>query len=119
MIVGDLVKWILVNRRGKAFAGWSEEKIAATVFEAIRTGTLIYTADACGFTGVFIFFKLPEHKTAETGPILTTTREAVKQLAAYFYNQYPDWKLLIHDRKGGFSKVNDRKFIRRLFNRKI
>ena len=119
MLVGDLVKWILSNRRGRAFNGWSEEKIAIVVCKSIETGSLIYAVDDYkNFTGVFIFVKDVDTETAETGPLLTIKPGVLKQMAKHFYKEYPDWTLLAHSKKGGFVKDGN-KFLRKLIKRKI
>lgn len=118
MTVGELIKWILENKRGRAFKDWTQEQIVSAVCSSIETGSIIYTTENNQFTGVALFVKDIENKVAETGPVLTVTRSALPQIVAYFKQNYPDWTLQIHSRNGGYMKDSNR-FMQKILARKM
>ena len=119
MTVADVVKWVLKHRRGRAFKDMSVYEIRATIHFAVQSGGFIYTTDNHGhLTGLAVFVKDEETKTATTGPVLTITRDSIGAISKHFLDKYTDWHVRIHHRLGGISTRDGTKVLQRLSNRK-
>ena len=93
--IGDLVTWILKNKKGDAFKNYSEEKIVSLIYASFYDRCLAYTQDEITgeFTGVVCGIKTAYNKTVTIHDILTTKPGVVKQMMKKFNSLYPGYSL--------------------------
>lgn len=115
MKVSDLVKWIIKNRRGRAFQDWTANQLILSIDKAIAAETLCYTTDKHGrFTGIAIADKNEEQKTMEVVAILTTEPSALGKMAAFYKLHAAGYSIITHDKHGNKKFHNTEQFIERL-----
>ena len=114
--VSDLVEWILKNRKGTAFRGYSEEKIICEVVEGLENETMSYSLDASGqITGVVCGTKDASKKVFYCHDILVTKKGIVKDMMRVFMSLYPDYTIEGINKNGRFRQFkNPEKLTKRL-----
>ena len=99
LTIGNLVEWIIDNRRGKAFEGWTKDHLAVVLHSKLDSKTATYTVDEEGrLTGVVIIEIAPEYKRVHVNHVLTTAKGALKQLIKTFTLWYPGWDIQAYRR---------------------
>lgn len=90
MTVDKVAQWIIAYRRGKAFEGYSFEKICQQLTECAANGAMICVHDVnSNLSGVICGeWRLPN--TYFVFDILTIKPGVVKQMMKYFRNRYPN-----------------------------
>ncbi len=88
--VGDLVKYILENRRGKVFQGYNEETVHWCVSNGITNKTLVYSSDGPTITGVLYATLRPVRKSLFVWHILTTKPKVMNQLILQLATLWPN-----------------------------
>lgn len=95
MTLGQLVKFVLNNRRGKAFTGYSEHCIASGILRAARDGTMLYaisdkTNEPCG---VVTAYADRDNKLMYVHDILTTEPWVLKTFVVEFSRRWPGYTI--------------------------
>jgi len=94
MNVGDVVKYVLVNRKGKLLKDWSPYQLTLSIDTAIRDGMFTFCTDSKNnLTGVA--WGVPNYvtKNIHIDAILTTHKDALKQLVQFFRDTKNEWTL--------------------------
>lgn len=88
-----IINWIIANRRGAAFKGYSRNKIYSEILESVENNVFRYTFDDKGYTGVVCGTKDDNKKHIYIYDILTTTKGALRTLLKSASRDYPDYEL--------------------------
>ena len=92
--LGQLVQYVLKNRRGKAFFNYTEEHVAYEIYEAAKEGTMLYAVDERGeICGIVVASKVEEMQMMFIKDILTTKAWAIKRFVEIFKKGWPDYRL--------------------------
>lgn len=92
--LGELVNFVLANRRGKAFAGYPEELIASSILDAANERTLYYSkSDDGAVNGIVVATKVEESKLMFIHDILTTESGVLGRFVAKFRKEFPSYRL--------------------------
>lgn len=91
--IGQLVQWILSNRRDRAFQLYDEIRVGAEIVDCIRSGGLLYSTNindqldgvCCGkvIDGEFMVYD-----------VLTTQKGVAKKLAQQFVERYGHMRIV-------------------------
>jgi hypothetical protein len=102
--VGELVEWIVRNKRGKSF-NYEPEIIQREVCHAIANGVFVYKEVDGEIQGVTCGERDERSQCVHIWDILATKPGVVKEFMARFILIYPDWK--ITGRRHGKDRVYD------------
>ena len=92
--LGQLVEFVLKNRKGRAFYDCSEQHIAFDIWEAAKEGTMLYAVDNDKeICGIVVASKVEEMQMMFIKNILTTQPWAIKRFVEIFQQRYPDYRL--------------------------
>lgn len=92
--IKDIVKFILENRKNKAFRDWSKEAIAVEFSKAFDKKSAVYSLNPAGkINGVVIGEASYEYKVFHVRDILTTEEGVLKKLIKKFLELYPGWDI--------------------------
>lgn len=93
--LGQLVKFILANRKGKAFKDYSEQTIAFQLIEASRNNALLYDVNEVGNPcGIIVCERDDTNKILHVHDILITdSRRTLGKFIRYFKQHLPDYTL--------------------------
>ena len=92
--LGELVQFVLANRKGKAFIGFTEEQIASEILQAAEENTMHYVIDNDkNVCGIVIASKVEEMRMMFIKNILTTKPFALKHFVKRFKERFPDYRL--------------------------
>lgn len=91
MTIPMLIDWIMANRRGKAFAGYTREVIAQEIDDGIRSGTFRYCLRADVIVGVVC--SQIKGNVFYVHDILTTQPGVAKEFIREFSRCYPTYTL--------------------------
>lgn len=106
--VSDIVEWILQNREGPAFRGYSKEKIICEIVEGMEQRTMAYAVTGKGeIVGVACGTKNDEKKIFCCTDVLTTEKGALKNIMNVFMNLYPSYIIEGTTRCGRKRVFND------------
>ena len=110
--IGETVEWIIKNRRGRAFRGYSPFKILSCISECVDKETMVCISDPSGIVGVCC--GEIRDNTLYIHDILTIRSGIVKQMLSHFLKRFPGYTLegMVGDRKRKFT--NPQKLFRRL-----
>ena len=112
--LGQLVKFVLDNRRGNAFKGYSEEVIASGIKRAADDGTLRYCCDEDGsIVGVVTGYVDPEKRIYHVHDIVTNKDWALPALVKAFCDGWPGFEMTAC-RKGKLVYYNTKKLCTKL-----
>lgn len=100
LMLGDLVEFILLNRRGKAFVKWTRQEITMALLEALESGTLLYSISPRGYINGVVHGSKHDGHTLHIHNILTIEDGVFRTFVKRFNELYPGWKLEArrHDR---------------------
>lgn len=92
--LGELVKFVLKYRRGKAFLSYTEEHIAYNIYVAAQEGTIQYAKNSEGeLCGIVIACKDDVSKILYIQDILTTETWVMKTFVKIFKERFGDCQL--------------------------
>ena len=89
--VGELAEWVIENRRGKAFYGYTFGKVIDEIIECQKKDGLLIISDGPVITGVICCEDRKEAKILFVYDILTTSKKALKQMLKYCIEHYPGY----------------------------
>lgn len=108
MRVIDLAVWIMKNRKGDAFIGWSFSDILNAVNKSMLENTLIYSSENESITGVMIMHRV-ENKIHIYGAVVCV-RGLLKKYASYIKQTYANC-VFTADRQGKIVTYNVNKVL--------
>jgi RNA binding exosome subunit len=91
MTVGNLIDFVMNNRRGKAFNGWTPIQLADSFLEAIESNLLFYSVDNGEVVGVVHAGKFGN--TIHVYNILTTRAGVLQQFVQRLTELHPGCEL--------------------------
>lgn len=104
--VGDIVDYVLANRRGKAFVDWSREHITDSVINGMKNNTIFYALNTSNeVVGVVVGIKYASIKVVHVSAILTTQKGVLRKFVSMLNKFYPGWLISAcrHDRNVEYS----------------
>ena len=104
LTAGDLIKYVLNNRKGNAFRGYSEETIAHGIILALISNTLLYAINDKGeICGVAVGRIV--NKTMQVNDILTTERWVFRSFVQRYKQLWPSLPITGY-RGGKYTEYN-------------
>lgn len=91
--LGELVEFVLVNRKGNAFKDYSEEVIAASLKRGADNGLMFYTATDGLVDGVILLHHDTANNVIWVHDILTTTHKAFKLIVGLYKTKFNGMKI--------------------------
>lgn len=92
--LGELVNYVLQNRKGDAFKDYQEHQIAGGIKRAAEDGTMLYACrDDNSVCGIVTAFNNKATKTMHIHDILTTERWALRAFVGIFKKRFPEHTL--------------------------
>ena len=92
--LGELVKFVLENRRGKAFLGYPEIDIACNIKWSAEEGTMLYaTDDQQKLCGIVVASKIDGSNVLFIRDILTTQKWVFKVFVKQLKEMFPGYTL--------------------------
>jgi hypothetical protein len=105
MMLGEIAQWILKNRKGNAFRGYSLNNIMGQLRYCVdHFSMLCVTNEHNDIVGVVCAKINREDKTCFIDDILTTDQEAIKVMLHVFHENFPGYRL------EGFRKNKQKRF---------
>lgn len=109
--LGDLVQYVMLNRRGKAFTGWTEEQVAWELKTAAEEATMQYAMNQKDeIVGIVLAMKSDSEAILYVKAVLTTEKWAMKQFVETFKQRFPNFQLRACRWKG--SGKTERNFVK-------
>ena len=103
--VEDIVDWFLLNRRGKAFRGYTRAILISQLCECIDEGMIrVITESDNNIVGVVCCKQLIKEKLIYVYDILTTKKGVVKQMVQFVLKEFPGYSI------GGKIGERERRF---------
>lgn len=91
----ELIGWIVKNRRGDAFLGYSHNRISNEIIHAIKHGCFrVEINDKQELIGVVCGEKFEDAKCILIHDVLTTHPDALKRFWQRYLLTYPEYSLL-------------------------
>ena len=89
------IDYVVKNRKGNAFRGFTPEQIYATIQASAQSGAFAYVVDEATeeLLGVVIGKPYLEERILHISQILTTHPRAIRELVAEFRARFPGWQL--------------------------
>lgn len=115
MTIYQLAEWVYTHRRGRAFKGYTLERIIHELTKKIDAGCIRYVEEDGQITGVALFSLNFEKKEVEPCSTLTTSPTAIILLANEFIRSFDGWKFIVHHR-GRRPDHDTKKYFQRLIN---
>jgi len=92
--LGELVKWVMDNRKGNAFKDYEERVIASGIKLASDLGTLLYMCrDDGSLCGIIVCREDQKNRLMYVVDLLTTERWVLPMFVKYFVTNYPEYTL--------------------------
>lgn len=92
--LGDIVRYVLKERKGNAFKDYSEENIASTILRGVKEETTLYSTRNNGSVcGVIVCFKEEKTKTMFVNDILTSEPWVIPNFVMHFVKHFPSYTL--------------------------
>lgn len=92
--IADLVDYVMKNRKGKAFVGWSADEIAGSLVVSAEEVALVYSVDEGGrVNGIAHGVKFSDEKVMFVANMLATAPGILKRFVEWFHKLYPEYKL--------------------------
>lgn len=99
--LGELVEFVIANRKGKAFIDYSEPEIANLILQSSEEGGLFYLTNndnkVCGIVLATIDSNL---HTFFVNDILTTDKDAFKRFIVAFKDKFSNFNIRGERRRG-------------------
>jgi len=112
--LGELIEYVLRNRKGNAFKGEDERTIARNIVHASCDDALLYYLDKeDNICGIVIAVEDNKNKIMFIQNILTTNERAIVEFIKIFKQKWPAHTIMAH-RKGKPMTYNTTKLINRL-----
>ena len=116
--LGQMVRFVLDNRKGNAFRDYPEEVIASSISRAADDQTLLYACNQNGeIVGVVTAFCDEKNKKMHVHDILTKERWVLKAFVAEFKARWPEYTLTAN-RCGRFVTYQTEKLCSKLLTLK-
>lgn len=110
MIPELLAEWVLYNRRGHAFQGYSKELIVKEILDSAGQEVFRIGLDEQGdITGMVCGNRNDFEKTIFIHDILTIRHGVLKQFMTYCFNKYPEYTVQGITRNGRFREFKNHK----------
>lgn len=118
--LGDLVEFVLANRRGNAFKDYTENQIAEELFTGCNTGVVFYCVNAThdGIIGVVSGLANPKARTLHICNLLTTEKWAMKRFIEIYREKFTGYALTAR-RYGIEVEYNTEKLYNKLMKGKV
>lgn len=114
MTVQDVVDWVIKNRAGKAFAGFSQHQIANTIAEAMATQGFGITLDeAGGIAGVVTARPDRQNKVLHISHLLCTYPGVIPKLLEFYDRNFEGYRMTAL-RRGRERHYDTRRFTAKL-----
>ena len=94
--IKDLAEWVIANRRGKVFEGWTMEQVAVAFIQAFENREALYATDENGYLiGVCICKRADEYAVMHVDNLLVKrgARGVLRRFVEVFRSWYPGWDL--------------------------
>jgi len=92
--IQEAIDFILKNRKGNAFKGYSEDTIAQLLSETADTSTILTASnDNEEIVGVVCAIPYPRFKKLYIHDILTTEKWVLPEFVSYFLTNFSGWSL--------------------------
>lgn len=88
----DFVHWVQANKRGRAFRFYDDGLVLREIVEGLADGVFSYTEDTNSITGIATGKRLTS-KSIYISDVLTTNKEALKQLVERFLLLFPEYSI--------------------------
>lgn len=112
--LGELVKYVLENRKDNAFKDYEEHVIASGIKVASDLGTLLYACrDDGSVCGIIVCREDKENKKMYVTDVLTTERWVLPKFVQYFLAKYAGYTLTAK-RNGEYVEYNTPRLCRSL-----
>jgi len=114
MTIYQLVDYVMLNRTGKVFDGYSPINIADTFVEAAQDNLLLYAADGDTITGVCHAKRFG--RIIHVCNILTTKKGVLRQFIKRFTELHPGFELRA-ERNGRLKNYNTQRLISKILRK--
>ena len=112
--LGELVAFVLENRKGNAFKGYEERVIASGIKLASEEGTLLYATDSDNrIVGIIVCKADNKKKEMHVHDFLSTQSWVITKFLVNFRHNWPDYEL-VAKRKNKFVKYNTTKLYNKI-----
>jgi len=112
--VGNIVDYVVANRRKKAFEGWLPSEIAQHVIECAEDRSMVYAVGSDGeVVGVVTCQRFDKDKVLFVTNILTSARNLLPEFIKVFKALYPGYSLEA-DRRGKRVVYNTPKLVAKI-----
>jgi len=104
--VPRLVKWVLENRRDRAFHGWTLEQIGCNILYGIEHRCMFYSTDSEGMlNGIAVSSRDDSKREIYVHAMLTTQPRVMRDFVLAFAKHFPGYSLVAtrHDRPHTFN----------------
>jgi hypothetical protein len=94
--LGEIIAYVLRNRRGYAFKDWCDEAVIDYVTQSYFSCRIIYGSDANGhISGLGIYTVYPAQKIIHVNQFIASSTTDMKSLVRTFFQFFPakDWQL--------------------------
>jgi len=108
--VGQLIDFVMLNRKDKCFHDYSKEEVAGMIIQALSNNLLYYATDSLGNISGMILAKQEDEKTLWIEENLAITLSNLKAFAIKAKEQFPNYSF------EGFKCRKSRKY-NKLFNK--
>src|SRR5215475_8790165 len=98
--IGQLAEWILKNRKGKAFRGYSFEKITNELMECADASSMLCVTDNNDIVGVICCKRDIHKRILYVYDILTIRKGIVKRMLEFAAREYPGFTIEGNTKKG-------------------
>ena len=111
--LGELVLYVLNNRKGNAFLNYPEHAIAGNILKASNDGTMLYAVNDNGeICGVVVGFNDVPNNLMYVNDILTTERWVLPKFIRQFKNMFPNHKLVGSSIGTGYLFYNTERLVK-------
>jgi len=115
MTLGKIAEWIIKNRKGKSFEGYSFDKICQQLSDCAEKGTMLCVFDEDAYIAGVVCCEKREPNILYVFDILSIKEGTIKQMMKYFMNRFPGWTIQGKHRTGRLRHFkNPRKLTNRL-----
>lgn len=115
MTAGYIADWILENRTGKVFKGWTKDQLVVAIANAVNDATFVVDTSELGeIQGVVIAERNDDYKLLHIQNILCKKPGVLKRFALKFKQLYPSWDIQAYRKNENIVRYDTRKLIQKL-----
>jgi hypothetical protein len=119
MKIADAIKFVMEHRKNKVCKGWTPYQITYDITEAIKRSNFAYTINDDGtLTGVCWGTSNTVTKVFHVDAILTTEKNALKELVKYFQRTFKGY-IILAERRNIFRTYNTPKLIQKIYGQQF